>query len=174
MPQPNDRHAKSSWEWGTAPSRSQQRDAAVHDDPVHSSVPSKKKHGACKGDDGWHDAHDFIFVMTHHVITGQEMTCEWQAYGTWFSKSRAYSFIPRWVCHHELRCSRCGYLEKQSWTLTQSGECPLHPHTSPPQSIIDQCAKEQAAYEARLARRTWGRKPPITGRQGYRKPKKEG
>jgi hypothetical protein len=176
MPQEHDRHSKSSSEWGTEPSRSQQRAAAASDDPTRASLPSKQKKGVCKGADGWHLDHDLVFTREQAIGGGDKPPCHWAALGNWVASERRYIYTPGWSCTHEERCARCGHLERHGFQIRNDGDCPDRDSADPtvPGGVLRDCEAKQRDVDERSAKwaeRIRFRKPPVTGPQGYRKPR---
>lgn len=176
MPQEHERHSKNAWEWmGNQPSRSQQRDAAAHDDPAHSSTPSKVKKGKCKGPDGWHAEHELVFVRERDHL-GREIVqpCSWKAAGVWQRGNRRYKYVPKWTCTHEERCARCNHLERASYELKKATDCPDYAGQPVPDDVTRDCEYKQAESDRRHAAwivRRAAAKSRIKGPQGYRKAK---
>lgn len=177
MPQEYERFGRNSFDWtGSQLSRSQQRDAAAHDDPAKPTIPSKLKKGKCKGADGWHADHDFVF-MRERDNAGREVTqpCDWKAGGKWDTSSHWYKYVPVWSCNHEERCARCGHLERASYQLRKSVDCPEYAGQPVPNDVIRDCDYKQAESDRRreawMARRV--AKKTVKGPQSYRKPKQQ-
>lgn len=169
MPQPNDRHARpSSWDWGASqPSRSRQRAAAAADDQAGNAAPSQRKKGDCKGPDGWHPGHDLAFAREIGISGREKGPCQWQAVqvGPW-NEGR---YEPRWACHHEERCTRCGHVERPGYRI--GAGCPDFPGGDPPEGVTQDAERKAAESRARREQREAARpaRAPVRGRQGYRR-----
>lgn len=158
MPDPYERHSRSSWEWGSPGARSQERAAAAHDDPTRNRTPGKKDPGLCKGEH-WKGPHR-TEVLPRPYGRPTSRGCGWRAS---YGKDQA----PWWSCYHREICIGC----QKDFGAVSPQRCPLfHEITPADQKRID---VEVAAWEER--RKTWRspRKPVITGPQGYRKKKQD-
>lgn len=168
MPDPYERHAKTtSWGGGSAPPRSQQRAAAADDDPVHSSVPSSARRGACKGPGGWREEHAFIFRKALDVQGREKGDCHWGAVRSW--PARVATYVPGWVCNHVQECRRC---KQVSRPFDIGQDCPDYEGQPVPPELVAECEKSTAEAEERwLAWQAARARPPVTGKRGYRKPR---
>lgn len=150
------RHAESKWDWGTNPSRSDERAAAIaqEDAPSRPTPGKKDKKAHCKAAQGPHQVTK-IKRLTYYTCQPALM---WnRAHATW---------DVGWTCYHELKCQACG---KVFETRLSDRECPdWRPLTISQREDFDQ----QIAQRMK-ARDAWkSRKPVIKGRQAYRRPKK--
>lgn len=160
MPDPYERHGRGSGEWDGQPPRTQQRAAAAADDPD----PARRGHGKrdpglCKGMH-WKAPHQPVLRQ----YSWNNSTCGWTVY--WHGREPSE---PVWWCGHQEYCSACG---KQLQFRLLGKQCPgWHPMTKAEQTQLD--AKRQDMLDRAARWRYAPRKPPITGKQGYRKPKKK-
>lgn len=157
MPKRLERHARSSWEWGTPGSRHDDLARAVQDDPAKKTPPGKKDPSLCKAAHwkGPHQPELRMLTFGWH----RDRPCEWAI--SWRSRNGE----PIWHCNHEEVCSGCGKVLRVG---ISDEECPdFHPITADEQAAIE---AKQAENDARIASQPWRRhKPVITGPQGYRK-----
>ena len=154
------RHARSKWEWGTPPPRSQERAAAAQDDPVRKKAPAKKDPDLCKGRH-WKGPHTPEPELTCHPQTGQPGDCAWK--GRYWGSDEDY----HWACSHVLKCPGCG----KDFGRASPGQCPRFREITPSErSRID---AENAESAARQAKWRWARRKVIDGPQGYRKKKEK-
>jgi len=89
-------------------------------------------------------------------------SCGWGL--VWSRKERCRA--AGWTCLHEEACTGCGKILRDR---IPAAECPdFHPITAGERAAID---AERAAERAAAARSRWQPKPPVTGPQGYRRPR---
>ena len=160
MPDPFERHGSNKWEWGTSPSRSQQRrEAAVKSDPEPPKKGrNKSKNTAlwCRGKEGV--PHRETLKMYSHY---NRSTCGWHP--LWDRRSR--DFEVGWWCGHQAVCAECGRIIEDRIPVER---CPRYPGTPEEKKATElRLVKTREEYEARMAK--YRRKPPITGPQHYRK-----
>lgn len=161
MPKRFERHARTSWEWGTPGSRSNELARAVKDDPAKKAAPGKKDPSLCKATH-WKGPHQpGLRLLTFGWR--RPITCQWDI--SWHSKNDE----PSWHCNHEEVCSGCGKVLRVG---IKNEECPdFHPITTEERTAIEE---KEAQNKARIAVAVakhpgrW-RKPVITGPQGYRR-----
>lgn len=148
MPDQWERHGKTD-EWGyRQPSRSQQRDAAAHDDPTRNKPKSHRDPALCKHNH-WQPHRR---VMTYSRWRGQ---CGWKK--LW----RRAEYVPYFACGHHWQCQDCG----KHLGYVAAKDCPLwHPE---PAGLKEECDKLTADKP------NFGRYRPtyIKGPSHYRKPK---
>lgn len=151
MPDPFERHARTSYDWGTPRSRKQQRTLAANDDPLKAKAPAKKDPNWCKPGHGPHKP-VIVFSPYGHGKTG----CQWKPF--WVNRDGEYE--PGWSCYHEERCENCG---KHLRLSIPKEECPdWNPVI--PDEVVTECRKY-------MDRRERWRRPRVVidGPQGYRK-----
>jgi hypothetical protein len=150
------RHAKSSWDWGTEPSRSDEKAAAIAAELGEPRpVPGKKdRKGRCKVAKGAH-----ILAKTKRLDL---YTCRYSL--IWNRAHQKWDI--GWNCFHEVRCSACG---KVFASMVSDEECPDW-------RILSKSRREELSEQIALREeaRTRNRRvqPKVTGPQHYRRPKK--
>jgi hypothetical protein len=159
VPKRFERHARSAWEWGTPGSRRAELARAVSDDPA-GKVPGKKDRNLCKAAH-WRGPHRPELRMREFGWR-RAAACKWAV--SWRSKDGE----PSWHCAHEEVCTGCSKILRQ---FVPIGECPdFHPITAGEREAIE---AERAEHDARVvatrARSRRQPKPPVTGRQGFRR-----
>jgi hypothetical protein len=160
----HERHARSKWEWGSPSSRSAELTEVVTDqvadfDKTPQAPGRKDRRARCKAAHGGPHALAVIYVAAHHF--GQD-GCRWGP--GWNRRTRAWDGSS-WRCGHEEHCSACGKVFRTSVDLE---ECPDYP--GDPAQRADAEA-EAVRVQERQAPWRWRRKPPVTGPQGYRRPR---
>lgn len=158
MPKRFERHARSAWEWGTPGSRRDELARAVGE-PA-GKAPGKKDRNLCKAAH-WKAPHQ-PQLRLQEFGWRRTVGCKWAV--SWHSKDGE----PSWHCAHEEFCSGCGKVLRPG---IGDEECPdFHPVTDAEREAIK---AERAEHEARVAalraRNRWQPKPPVTGKQGYRR-----
>lgn len=167
MPDPNTRHARTKWEWNVGEGRNELTRKAVQDDPARVATPAKKKRGECKQNQ-W-GPHEFAIIedpTALHFPRQYVRDCHWAA--GWSQKNQDYR--PRWDCYHAELCVHCGKRKRENFQLA-ADECPNYVPDIPPDVVLA-AEVEQERFKNRPIR-SYFRRPrqPITGPQGYRKPK---
>jgi hypothetical protein len=131
----------------------------VKDDPA-AKAPGKKDRDLCKAAH-WKAPHQPRLRMQ---VLGWRRTvgCKWGA--SWRSKDGE----PSWHCAHEEACSGCGKVLRLS---IGAEECPgFHPITAGERAAIEAKRAEDAARAAAARARSRRQpRPPITGKQGFRR-----
>jgi len=158
MPKRFERHARTAWEWGTPGSRRDEVARAVNEPAA--KAPGKKDRNLCKAAH-WKGPHQPELRMQTFGWR-RTASCKWAV--SWRSKDGE----PLWHCAHEEFCSGCGKVLR---TGIGDEECPgFHPVTDDERAAIE---AERAEHEVRVAdvraRNHWQPKPPVTGKQGYRR-----
>ena len=153
MPDPYERHARSSEnDWGGNAPRSASRRAAASDETVK-RPPGKKDPDLCKALH-WKGPHVPEFRLREHGWRSK--SCGWTT--EWALKG------PHWACGHEEVCSGCGKVLE----AFPGRRCPDY------REITD---SERTEIEEKIRQWEQRRRRPfrsrIDGPQGYRKPKKE-
>ena len=158
MPQPNERHAKSKWEWGSEPARSQQdRDAVT--EPEHKRPPGKKNTKLwCKGHEG--RPHQLAITLDGRYRTYQPGRCRW--YPRWEWREKRY--VLRWTCVHQETCTACGKVLRYQGSLGDA-DCPAYPGDGKQKAEALAQALEWQERRNRISLR----KPVITGPTHYRR-----
>lgn len=148
------RHSRSRWDWGTEPSRSDERAAAIAAEEAEpKGSPGKKdKNARCKVAKGPHRPMPLERMPSYHC----QWILVWQR-GQW---------ITRWWCVHEIKCEACGRIFQ---ARLKEEQCPRWKPISEEQV---RSLKEQASQREEAQRKWRSRKPTVTGRQSYRRPKK--
>lgn len=160
MPDPFERHSKlGAHDWGTQPSRSQQRRLAAADDseptPVSSRMHRRWDKDRCKKNHGGEHTPELVLSKWSRVFS----SCQWGS--SWLIGDTGFMVI--WRCSHELHCAKCGKVLNVSIADTH---CPAYPGTE------DQRAHAQDRVdEANERARNRPQRKIITGRTGYRRPK---
>lgn len=168
MASKHERHAKTKWEWGSEPGRSDELRQAVADDPQPPPRPpgKKDKRRWCKGKTGVE--HTPGVVMNHYGwVTSRFSSCAWVP--MWEHRQRER--VVGWrCCHHEV-CTRCGKILRQTWEMTAE-ECPTYPGTPEQRAAAEVKLAEEKAWRAAHPTR-YRRKPAPDGPTHYRRPRKD-
>ena len=101
MPNQWERHGRTNEYWDTKPARSQQREAAAHDDPVRDRTPGKKDKNACKANHWKPHIIGYKYFTTSWYLRSH-VRCEWT---TVYRKGQ---YVPVWFCGHNAQCILCG------------------------------------------------------------------
>lgn len=147
------RHSRSKWDWGTEPSRSAERSAAVtaeEQDPTRTSPGRKDRWSYCKPAHGPHTP-----TIVKPPVGGKARSCGWGP--EWSARDREWE--PGWRCFHQHECNMCG----KFFRFLGGEECP----DWRPLTVADEQAI--SARNAELMERRMRRTPVITGPQGYRR-----
>jgi hypothetical protein len=149
------RHARSKWAWGTAPSRSTERAAAVtaeERDPSKPSPGRKDRKNYCKPNRGPHTP---ALAKRSTFVTAE---CRWQV--LW--SSRTGGWVTGWLCVHQEECSACG----RFFRFVHGDDCPdWRPARPDEQQALDaEISRRMQAWEQRKSR-----KPVVAGPQSYRR-----
>ena len=160
MPRRFERHARSAWEWGTPGSRSAELARAVSDDPAGKAPPGKKNRDLCKAAH-WRGPHQPELRMREYGWR-RAAVCLWAV--SWRSRDGE----PSWHCGHEEVCTGCGKVLR---LRIEDAECPgFHPITDAEREAIEaKRAEHEARVAAARARSRRQPKPPVTGKQGFRR-----
>ncbi|HEY1705536.1 MAG TPA: hypothetical protein VGG75_38110 [Trebonia sp.] len=155
MPKRFERHARSAWERGTPGSRRDEVARAVTEPAA--KAPGKKDRDLCKAAH-WKGPHQPQLRM--RVYPGPRPgRCQWSA--GWRSNGKL-----AWYCDHQEVCAGCGKVLR-SWI--GATECPdFHEVTAAERAVIEE-KRAEAEAQVTAQRSRWPRKPPVTGRQGYRR-----
>jgi hypothetical protein len=155
-----ERHSRSRWEWGAPGSRSAELRRAVDDDPA-GKPPGKKDPARCKGNRGGPHVPE---IALHHETPEDEFRsrCRWGA--MWDRETREQ--VIGWHCEHEERCAKCGLIFERR---IADERCPAYPGAPAQRAVAEQRLFEW--IERRRTSPAWarGRKPVISGPQGYRR-----
>jgi hypothetical protein len=150
------RLSRKKRDWGSEPSRSAERSAAVaveEQDPSRRPPGKKDRRAYCKPTHGQHTP----TLVKRGTFT---KACRWRL----DFDPRHREWVPEWLCFHEEVCSGCGKV------LSVIGEkdCP---------DWHEPAGSEREKLDAEIARRTAvrneyeARKPVPAGPQGYRRAK---
>jgi hypothetical protein len=169
MPDPFERHARPNGygdDWGPRPPRSQQRTAAATEQlhpeiiPEGKRPPGKKDPDLCKAAH-WKGPHRPEIRVRAGGWLGGRQECGWGV--SWRGGETRHAYF----CRHEEVCGGCQKTLRGG--RIPASECPLfHAITTEEHAQVE---AEIERREARGARRAIRRKPPVTGPQGYRRPK---
>lgn len=163
MPAPFERHARNSWEWGTRPSKNSLTQQAVNDDPLKKS-PAKKDPDRCKSSES--KLHTQVIRLYNESPQDEfKARCRWGS--RWGGKS---GLVVAWHCEHELVCSSCGRVFNR---FLGKDYCPQYPGTKEQRAVVEQQIFERNEY-LRTASQWNRKKPAVTGKQGYRRKKRNG
>lgn len=167
MPDQFDRHARSRWEYGSPPSRADQVKAAAAASAGEPRRPRSRKDRArwCGGHTG-REHHPQILLRVTNPMPG---VCGWQPRFT--RSGHGFGYVAVWTCGHEERCTECGRRIRSTLNIRPQ-ECPRWPRPDSERvAAQQQAAIAQGEYDIRRGR--WASRvkarPPVTGRQGYRR-----
>ena len=154
------RHSRSKWEQGTPSARSQERAEAAKDDPAKAKTPARKNPDLCKAAH-WKGPHapELRLHEQRYRLKSDRGSCYW-----WVDNWREGK--SGWRCCHEVACSGCGKILRMQ---VSPRECPLYREITEEETAGIRAEIE--AWKIRVASLRYRRKPPITGPQGYRKPR---
>jgi hypothetical protein len=165
MPDPFERRSRANGcceGWYSQPPRSQLRSDAIaagEREPAR-KAPARKDPALCKAAH-WKGPHQPELRLQQYGW--RPAACKWAF--SWRKPGE-----PSWCCSHEEVCSGCGKILR---TGIDDAECPgYHPITDGERdALYARRREEQARIAEARAHGRWQPKPPVTGPQGYRRPK---
>jgi hypothetical protein len=121
MPDPNERHSRSKWDYGQGAPRSGSLRAAAADDPDPARrAPGRKDKARCHANRG--GPHVPVLRKSRYGWARPgEPQCRWEP--DWSARDREYSGI-RWRCLHFEACEKCG---KHLTMQISRDRCPDYP-----------------------------------------------
>jgi hypothetical protein len=150
---------RRGWDWDHPPGKAAVVAADLADNAPAKRPPGHKDKDWCKG------APDHAHTKTIGLFdtTPQAPPCQWRP--QWGHTAQAFEVA--WSCHHRERCIHCQKVFREPWDLAPA-ECPAYPGIQAQKAAAE---TEMAQWVERRANMRWYRRPVITGRQGYRRPR---
>lgn len=166
MPRRFERHARSKSDWGFPPARSAER-ASAATDPDKRAPGRKDTRQWCKGKPGREHVPQIIRIHDGY----RWRPCEWTPRYDWRAiRAGDNAWVLKWTCGHIESCANCGKILRDLGNIPVA-ECESYPGTAARRAAAERDAADYLE-RWREGRRRY-RRPPITGPQGYRRPRQE-